>query len=147
MSKMSRCWKLGTNLFLGFALAALALCPEASAQRRSCDSTGGAQPCIQKFVDPLAYPPFFAPNPVTVGGNPGDGYQIAGREILQPVLSCSNPSRPTFGACNAQLPTTAVFAYGTNGFPYSNSAATKVCNADGTDTANGFDDTISGGRI
>jgi spore coat protein A, manganese oxidase len=120
MSRLAQCVQLGTKLFFAFALASLALCPKASAQLAACGNPP-VQPCIPKFVDQLPYPPLFATTAVTVGGSPGDGYQIAGREILQQVLST--------GTGGGGPLKTAVFAYGQNGFPYNPTAATSVCTA------------------
>src|SRR5215472_4370438 len=122
------CFKPAMKLFFGFVLAASFLCARAPAQQlTSCTVTNPSTPCIQKFVDPRPIPPFLTATPVTVGTSPADGYQIAAREILQQVLSTGTND------INGNQLMTAVFAYGTNGFPYSYSAPTRVCSGP-TDT-------------
>ena len=107
------CWKLGIKMFFGIAVAGLALCPKAAAQQLSACTINNSQPqpCIPKFVDQLPYLPLLGATAVTVGGNSADGYQIAAREILQPVLSTG-----TLDGSGNQL-MTAVFAFGQTDSP------------------------------
>jgi len=131
------CFKPAMKLFFGFVLAGSLLHARAQAQQlTSCTVANPSTPCIQKFVDPLPYPPFAATTPII--SNTVDSYEIAAREILQPVLSCSNssPGLPNPNPnCTATLPKTAVFAYGSNAIPYDPAAPTTVCAGDGTDAA------------
>jgi spore coat protein A len=119
MSILARCNKLGTTMCVGFALASLALCPKASAQQlTSCDSRTPSTPCIQRFLDPLPYPPFFQSNQNIPGV---DSYEIAARQFQVQALSS-----------NTGLLTT-VWGYGGNGFTYNYTLPTTVCKNDGTD--------------
>jgi len=117
------CFKPAMKLFLGFVLAGSFLCARAPAQQlSSCDSTGGVQPCIPRFVDLLPFPPLFQATQIINGV---DSYEIAARQISQQVLS----SGAVDGSGN-QLMTT-VFAFGQNGFPYNPGVPTTVCAANG----------------
>jgi len=126
------CFKPAMKLFFGFVLAGSLLCARAPAQQlTSCTVANPSTPCIQKFVDPVPYPPFFQSTPQFNGAV--DAYEIAARQFQVPMLSCSNPV-PSAN-CAATLPQTTVWGYGYTGFPYDYNAPTTVCSNDGNDTA------------
>ncbi len=122
--------KVLTTVFFGFALASALLLPEAGAQSLSPSA-------VPKFVDALPRvcglittfngagdPTCLVMSHTTVAGK--DYYEIAERQFLQPVLSCSDDSLPLPSGCSGRLPKTTVWGFGPN------TSATDVCGSSTT---------------
>jgi spore coat protein A, manganese oxidase len=134
------CFKPAMKLFFGFVLAGSFLCARAPAQQlTSCTVANPSTPCIQKFVDPLPYPPFFHSNRILNGAV--DDYEIAARQFKQQMLSTG-----TNDSSGHQLMTT-VWGYGQNNVdpvtgvpagPYNDQAPTTVCSGTDPTQANCF---------
>jgi spore coat protein A len=105
--------KVLTKVLLVLAFGSLLLSAQAWAQLTACTSTP-VQPCVQQFVDPLPIPrlgmPPFPTSVITVNGQSIDYYQIAERQFLQPMLSCSEAVLSN--GCTARRPMTTVWGYG-----------------------------------